>query len=187
MRAKVSWSIAIDNITMMPQHCRGVSSCFCGGCISRLGSTRSLFAGKVVFSKTLLACFSFPIVVPYPSSVDNHSATKLPEHRFSSDYSNLTGAIRKGKYLLVDKIFLLGLSRDDFVERPVLVEKQIRVPVTQDPGTFGSQHEELVSPIWDKERPAFVLTAVNEFSIWLNLLLASFVIFSGDVFVALWA
>lgn len=80
MASKMRRSIAVNNLAVMAKHRRSISSGFCGGCVSGLRPSRSLFACEIVLSKTLLSCFRFPIIVSNSSSIYNHSATELAKH-----------------------------------------------------------------------------------------------------------
>lgn len=61
----------------------------------------------------------------------------------------------------MDQIILLCLSGDNLVERAVLVEKQIRVSISKDAGTFSCQHEKFVPSIWYEEGTASIYSSIQ--------------------------
>ena len=150
-------TVAVNDVLMVTECCsirsnvRGLSfSC-------SLCATRSLFTSQVFLRKTLLSCLCLPVVIPHPSTVLNDSATELSKHRFGSDDRNLSRSVRVRQDFLMNQIVLFRLSCDDFVQRPILVEKQIRVSVTQDTCAFRGKHEQFIPSIRYQECSTFVL------------------------------
>ena len=85
----------------------------------------------------------------------------------------------------MNQILLLGLGGNNFVKRPVLVEKKVRVPVAEDSGAFCRQHEELVSAIRNIECPTLVFPPVAQVPGRHNLLVTFFVRISRHVLITL--
>lgn len=124
-------------------------SCFC--------RSRSLFPCQILLGEALLPRLGFPIIIPNPPPVCNHPAAKLTKHGFCRDDGNLPRPIRVGEDFLAYKIILLRLRGNNFVQRTVFIEQQIRISITQHPCTLGCQHEQLVAPIRHEKRPTFIL------------------------------
>lgn len=84
----------------------------------------------------------------------------------------------------MNEIILLGLSRDDLEQGPVLVEEQIRISIAQDPCAFGCQHEQLFPSIWNEEGPYPVLPPAQWMALRRDLVFAGLVSFAWHIFVA---
>ena len=145
----------------------------------------TLLAGHIFFGETLLLGFGLPIVVLYPSAVDNDACSKLPEHRPGSHDRDLSRAIRVRQDFLTDQLIFLWLSGDDLEERSILVEQKIRVSIVQNPCAFRCQHEQLLAPIWDEEDPHSVLSIVHQMALRIDLFLSCLIELSRHIFVAL--
>ena len=137
---------------------------FSCGSIAGLGSPWTLFTGQILLGETLLARLALPIVIPYPSAVDNDTATKLSEHGASGDNSDLAGPVGIRQDILLDQVVLFDLRRDDLVQRPVLVEQEVRVAVVQHSCALRSQHEELGASVGHTEGAALVFASALQIS-----------------------
>ena len=153
--------------------------------IASLGRARALLPGEILLGETLLARLALPVVVAHAPAVDDDAAAELAEHRLGRDDGDLARAIRVGQDALVDEVVLLELGRDDLVQRPVLVEEQVRVAVAEDAGALGREHEELVAAVGHEEGAAAVLAAFAQLAVRAHLLLARLVELARDVLVAL--
>ena len=68
---------------------------FCGrSCVPCFGGSRTLVTRHVLFSKTLLDSFGFPIVISHPTTSFDDSRSKLTEHRFGRHNRDLPRPIR---------------------------------------------------------------------------------------------
>jgi hypothetical protein len=164
-------------------HCAGVIGFGCGR-FPCFCCTWPLLTSRVFLGKTLLPSLALPVVVAHTAAVDDQSASELSEHGSGSYDGNLSGPIRVGQNLLVDQVVLLGLCGNDFVQRSVLVEKEIRVAVAKDTRAFGCEHEEFVGSVGDEESAAAVLAAVEWVAGLRHLPLSGLVDFARYVFVA---
>jgi hypothetical protein len=97
--------------------------CCFGGSFASLRATRTLFTCEVIFGEALFARFAFPVIVTDAAPIHNNSAAELPKHRPCRDDGNLTRAVGIRKNILLNEIIFLDLGGDDFVQRPILVEK----------------------------------------------------------------
>lgn len=82
----------------------------------------SFLTSRVILGEPLLSRLALPVIIANTPTVHDDSAAKLAKHRPSSDDCNLSGSIGEGEDVLIDEIFFLFLSCDDFEKRPVLVE-----------------------------------------------------------------
>lgn len=125
-------------------------SCFC--------RSRSLFPCQILLGEALFPRLGFPIIVPHAPAVCNHPAAELTEHGFGRDDCNLPRPIRVWEDFLAYQIILFRLGGNNFKQRAVFIEQQIRISITQHPCALGCQHEQLVAPIRYQKRPAFILS-----------------------------
>lgn len=174
--------VAVDHIAMAEAGQQASACCFCS--FPGLGSAWSFLTGQIILGEPLLPRLALPVVVAHSPPVHDDPAAKLAKHRLCSDDRDLPGPVRVRKDILLDEVVLLGLRRDDLVERSILVEQQVRVTIAQDAGALGRQHEKLVSPVRDTKSPALVLPATLRVAQCVDLLLPCLVEFLGDVFVA---
>lgn len=142
---------------------------------SGLGRAWSLLPRHVGLGEALFARLSLPVVVTHSPAVQDDPAAKLPEHGPGGYDGDLSGAIGEWQYFLMDEIVLLDLVGNDLEERPVLVEQEIRVAISQDPGAFGCEHEKLVPSGWDKKGSTSVFAAAEQLAVSHDLLLARLV------------
>ena len=70
------------------------------------------------------------------------------------------------------------------MQRTILVEEEVRVPVVQYPCALGRQHEQLVASVRDAESSAFVFASTERVTIGIYLCFTSLVKFFGNVLVA---
>jgi hypothetical protein len=112
MHTVKDWSIAVHNITL--RKCRQSMMLTLGcGSFSTFSTSWSLLPSQVVFGKALFPCFAFPVVVPYPPSIDNHSASELAKHGLGGDDGDLARSVRIGKNFLIYQVILLRLGSND--------------------------------------------------------------------------
>ena len=121
--------ITVDDIGMLVQRSSIVSR-FCSCSIPcRLCTPRPLLTGQVLFCKTLLPGFGFPIVITNASSVLNDPTAKLAKHGFGCDNRDLPRSVRIRQDLLVDEIILFSLTSNNLVQGPILVKQEIRISI----------------------------------------------------------
>jgi hypothetical protein len=143
---KLCWIVAVDYVSLgTTQQARTLFRS--RRRFSGLGRTGPLLTSKVGLGESLFPGFRFPVVIPDSAAIYNNSAAELTEHTSCSDNCYLPRSVRERENLLADKVVLLHLVGDDLEQRSVILEKQIRVTVSQDPSTLGRQHEELVSSV----------------------------------------
>jgi hypothetical protein len=142
------WSgvVAVDNLGVRSTSKQNVVLSSLGR-FPGLGCARSFLAGKIGLGEALLACLGLPVVVSNSSAINNDSASELAEHGPGGNNCDLPGTVRKREDLLLNKVVLLGLAGNDLVKRSVLIEQEVGVSITQNPGAFGSKHEKLVTSV----------------------------------------
>lgn len=84
-----------------------------------------------------------------------------------------------------DEMILLRLRSDDLVQGAVLIEKEVRVPIGEHPGTLGRQHKQLIAATRYSERSASIASVAMQVTHGIHFLLPSLIKFSGYVLVAL--
>jgi len=82
------------------------------------------------------------------------------------------------------QIVFLGLAGNDLIQRPVLIEQQVGISITQNTRALGRQHEQLVPSVWNEKGPTPVFASIERMSGCGDLLLARLVVFSRYVLVA---
>lgn len=152
----VQRSIAVNNVWMTQG--RGGARRFSARRVSCLGRSRSLLPCQILLGEALFPRLGFPIIIPNPPAVCNHSAAKLTKHGFCRDDGNLPRPIRVGEDFLAYQIILFRLGGDDFVQRTVFIEEEIRITITQHPCALGCQHEQFVASIRHEKRSTFILS-----------------------------
>lgn len=123
LRRELPRAVAVYNVRLVTQGQRCISGCLCRRRNPGLGCSWAFLSSKVFFGKALLLRFGFPVVIADATSVNNDSATELPEHGFGGNYGYLARSIREWQYFLEDKVFFLGLCSNDLEQRPVLIEQ----------------------------------------------------------------
>jgi hypothetical protein len=114
----------VDNLALR-QRRQGVAAGLCSCSFPGFGCSRPLLASSVFFGKPLLAGFCLPVVIPYASTIFDQSRAKLSKHGSRCDNSNLARPVGVWQNFLLNEVVLFLLVRDDFVQRPVLVEQEI--------------------------------------------------------------
>ena len=154
------------------------------GSIARFPGPGTLLPGHVILGEALLSGLGLPVIIAHTPPIDNDAAAKLAKHGTRRDDGNLPRAIRIGQDILRDQIILFNLRRNDLVERPILVEQQVRVPIAQHARTLGSQHEQLVVSQRHAKSPTLVNATTLEISVGVGLFLPGIIEFLWDVLVA---
>lgn len=124
-----------------------------------LGGSWTFLSGHVFLGKALFPGLALPIIVPNPSAVDYHTTAKLAEHRPGGDDGDLTRTVGVWENVLLDKVVFLDLRSNNFVQRAILVEKQVRVTIIQHSRALSRKHKQLGASIRDTESAAFVFAA----------------------------
>lgn len=152
---------AVDNIALSQtgENSR-VRGCLCRRSISGFGGARPLLPRQIFLGEALLSGFAFPVIIANAPAVDNDTATELTEHRASCHNGDLPRSVGVWKNVLLDKIVLFNLICDNLKQRPVFVEEQVGVTITEYSRAFGRKHEELLAATRHAKSSTFVLTVV---------------------------
>lgn len=149
-------------------------------------SPRSLLACRVLFGESLLDGLCHPVIISNSTTVFDDATAKLAKHRTGGDHRYLTRPVGIWQDLLVDQFLLLLRTGNDFEQRAIFVEQEIRIAVLELARALGGQHEQLLTSSGQGECPDFVLPTALEVSQRIHLLLALFVVLTGYKFIAFW-